>query len=164
MNFTNLCLKLMFTNSERNLILDLVPAQLFCWVCIVTVEWRQRVWKSYTGCLWLGRHKWLGLAWLGSPWLGRPTSAPVRPLGSCGGSDKNGFPDQGQIDSWVPEEDWWIWDWDGRWLPLTGGPLWDLQGWQNMLDLMKQIVWHFNPKLGTSIALLLALISLKGFA
>lgn len=52
--------------------------------------------------VFMGRHAdvaWLGLAWLGSARLGRPTSAPVRPLGSSGGSDKNGFPDQGQIDS-----------------------------------------------------------------
>lgn len=43
--------------------------------------------------------RYADMAWLGLARLGRPTSAPVHPPGSTGGSDKSGFPDQGQIDS-----------------------------------------------------------------
>lgn len=54
---------------------------------------------------------WLGLA-------GTPHLYPSTPPGSPGGSDKTWFPDQGQIDSWVPEEEWWAWDWDWEEGPL----------------------------------------------
>lgn len=79
---------------QMNLISDLV---LFSSVWIVTVRWRQQVWKSHIGC---GHADlaWLGLARLGWDALPLPLSAP---LGSCGGSDKKGFPDRGQIDSCV---------------------------------------------------------------
>lgn len=62
-----------------------------------------------------------GLAWLGLAGLGRLTSSPLRPSpppGSPGGSDKTWFPDQAQIDSWVPEEEWWAWDCDSKEDPL----------------------------------------------
>lgn len=51
-------------------------------------------------------------------WLGLVRTPPPFPLGSPGGSDKTWFPDQGQIDSWVPEEEWWAWDWDWEEGPL----------------------------------------------
>lgn len=40
---------------------------------------------------------WLGLA--GMPYLYPLTPPPPSPPGSCGGSDKDGFPDQDQSDS-----------------------------------------------------------------
>lgn len=54
--------------------------------------------------------RYVDMAWLGL--AGTTHLYPCTPPGSPGGSDKTGFPDQGQIDSWVPEEEWWVWDWD----------------------------------------------------
>ena len=48
----------------------------------------------------------------GLAWLGCFTTSALHPPGSPEGSDKTGFPDQGRIDSWLPEEEWWAWDSD----------------------------------------------------
>lgn len=137
----------MLINLEHNLnpillhILDPVP--IFCimsslpsikaYYAFSKLGRSSLVWRK----MFMGRY--VDMAWLGL--AGTPYLYPCGPPGSSGGSDKTGFPDQGQIDSWAPEEDWWIWDWDGRRVPYTRGPLRDLQSRQNMLNVMIQIIW-----------------------
>lgn len=68
-------------------------------------SWLIPVWMD--GIVTGGRYA--DMAWLGLAWLGCPTSTPSTPPGSCGGSDKNEFPDRDQSDSWV------AW---GRWMDM----------------------------------------------
>lgn len=82
-----------------------------------------------------GMQTWLGLAWLGCP-TSTPSNHHPPPPGSCGGSDKDGFPDQDQSDSWVPEEDGWIWDWDGPRVPRGPSGLLTYVQWNDTNDLI----------------------------
>lgn len=88
--------------------------------------WMKMWWGRYAGMAWLG------LA--GMPYL--YIFQPPPPPGSCGGSDKDGFPDQDQSDSWVPEEDGWIWDWDGPRVPQGPSGLITYVQWNDTNDLI----------------------------